>query len=279
MNKNKRILIVGLGLIGGSLAMALRNEGFHLSGIDIDEKTIDFAIENDIIDKPLPDDIQIKNADILILALYPNDTLKWIKKYRDLIKKSCIVIDVMGIKGELITLIQKELNDIELCSIHPMAGKEKGGIINASPTLFTNANLIITPTSLNKSETINEVINLGKLIKFKNIEILTPDEHDQMITYLSQLPHAIAVALMTMKDSSHLHVYSGDSFRDLTRIAKINENLWSELFLLNKDYLIDDIDTFIDSLNEIKLAVQQNDEEKLKRLFIKSTNSRKAFDK
>ncbi len=159
-----------------------------------------------------------------------------------------------------------------------MAGKEVSGVQYADPTIFLPANLIITPTSQNTQEAIDFMIEFGKELRFNHICQLTVEEHDKMIGYLSQLTHVIAVSLMNANDSTHLKEYTGDSFRDLTRIAKINENLWTELFLLNKENLINEIECFVNEVNDFKDALEKEDIDKMKQKFITSTQRRKYFD-
>ena len=160
-----------------------------------------------------------------------------------------------------------------------MAGKEVSGVQYADDTIFHNANFIITPTGKNTISAIECMQELAKLLGFTNISILDPMEHDKMIGFVSQLTHAIAVSLMNTNDNTHLVDYTGDSFRDLTRIARINEVLWSELFFMNKDILIREIEDFVAEINHLKDTLQNNDEKELKRLFVQATERRKLFDR
>jgi len=281
LSKESHILIVGLGLIGGSYALGLHRAGYQVSAIDINPDSLDYATQKGFIDNAnLSEKYLINRADVIVLGLYPKKILSWIKSSQDFIHSGAILTDVNGIKAgiidDILSIIRK---DIEYISMHPMAGREVSGVKNATPDLFLNANLIITPNVTNKEETIDTIRQIGKILRFRNIEILDPIAHDKMVSFLSQLPHAIAVSLMNCRDNSHLSLYSGDSFRDLTRIANINEDLWSELFLLNKDNLVADIDAFSQVLEDIKRKVQNDDEEGLKKLFVESTKRRKSFDK
>ena len=145
--------------------------------------------------------------------------------------------------------------------------------------MFKGANYIITPTSENSEYAVELAKELGEILEFNSISVLTPEEHDEMIGFLSQLTHCIAVALMTCKDSRYLVDYTGDSFRDLTRIAKINENMWSELFLMNKNQLLSQMDLFLKQFKELRDALAKEDEEKMKEIMRLSTERRKYFDK
>ena len=160
-----------------------------------------------------------------------------------------------------------------------MAGREVYGVRNANCEIFKGANYIVTPTPANTEEAIRTVEQLGETLGFTRISRLSPERHDEMIGFLSQLTHCIAVALMTCKDVEDLYAYTGDSFRDLTRIAKINDEMWSELFLLNRDELLSQIDLFSERMSELRKAIEENDTETLRHLMRLSTERRKYFDK
>ena len=279
--EDTRFLIVGLGLIGGSYAMGLKKNGYHVDAIDINQLSIDFAKKNGIIDDGATFDIDlIKNADFIISGLYPNMVCEWIATYQKYMKPHCFLTDVSGVKTAIVTKIQDNLrDDLEFLASHPMAGKEVSGVKYADDSIFHIANFIITPTEKNSEEAIEMLKNFATILGFSNITVLTPEKHDEMIGFVSQLTHVIAVSLMNTNDNTHLVEYTGDSFRDLTRIAKINENLWSELFFLNKDNLIREIDDFIAEVNNLKAKLERNDVEGLKELFIQSTIRRKLFDR
>lgn len=278
---NTRFLIIGLGLIGGSYAMGLKKQGYHVDAIDINQLSIDYAIEHNIIDQGSTFDIElIQNADFIISGLYPNTMLAWLNDYQHYMKKGVFITDVTGVKASTVYKMQDKLrDDIIFCASHPMAGKEVSGVKFADDEIFHNANFIITPTNKNTDEHIETLKQFANILQFHNISVLTPEKHDEMIGFVSQLTHVIAVSLMNTSDNTHLVDYTGDSFRDLTRIAKINENLWSELFFLNKDILIQQIDAFLSSITHMRDVLVNDDVEELKQLFIQSTIRRKLFDK
>lgn len=281
ITKRTRFLIIGLGLMGGSYAMGLSKKGYHVDAIDLNELSIHYAKEHGIIQNGSTFDIQlIKNADIIISGLYPEAMIHWFSTFQKYFKKGVFLTDVSGIKCTIVDHIQSILrDDVEFCASHPMAGKEVSGVTYADNTIFKDANFIITPTKLNTNKAIETLKQFATILEFKNISILSCEEHDKMIGFLSQLTHAIAVSLMNTNDNHNLAKYTGDSFRDLTRIAKINENLWSELFFLNKDNLIHEITDFVSTLNHLKETLETNDEDELKRLFQQSTERRKLFDR
>lgn len=160
-----------------------------------------------------------------------------------------------------------------------MCGRESRGIEFSDETIFKGSNFILVPTQKNKSETVEAVKELATKMEFGRICTLSIEEHDKMIGFLSQLTHVIAVSLMNTHDNAHLVEYTGDSFRDLTRIAKINEDLWTELFIMNKDILLDEINQFIDSISHFRDSLEQEDTQEMKRLFIQSTKRRDKFNK
>ncbi|MEG0456652.1 MAG: prephenate dehydrogenase [Oscillospiraceae bacterium] len=284
----KNVLIVGLGLIGGSYAKALKKCGYTIFGTDIDSKAITFAKDNNIIKDGNTNPKQlIYDADLIVLCLYPQKCYDFIKENYIYFKNQLLITDVCGVKNKITQSIFDliELNNnyknkqVEFLASHPMAGREVSGIIHSDENIFINANFIITPLQSNSIKAIETLKFIAGKMGFGDISVLSVKQHDEIIGYVSQLTHTIAVALMLANDSENLSKYTGDSFRDLTRIAKINENLWCELFLSNKEILCDEIDNFIASLNLIKETIKNGNENQLKELLKKSTERRKLFDK
>ncbi|MBR5437614.1 MAG: prephenate dehydrogenase, partial [Clostridia bacterium] len=236
INKNTRFLIVGLGLLGGSYARGLTGKGYYVEAITKDEKDVAYALEHEIVKKATTeaDAEMIKNADVIIFALYPKVFTEWIDNYGGLIRPGTVITDVTGVKGCIVEEIQQKLPPmVEFISAHPMAGREVFGIENSDERIFYGANYIVVPTDRNTDEGIEACKRIGEILGFGRINELSPEAHDEMIGFVSQLTHCIAVSLMTCYEHGHLEKYTGDSFRDLTRIANINEKMWSELFLSN----------------------------------------------
>lgn len=282
INTNKNILIVGLGLIGGSYARSLHKTGFKVTAIDKDDSSIEYAINEGFIDdgKSYPDPELIGNADIIIFALYPRLFKEWISNYQHLFKPGIYITDVTGVKTCIVDDIQRILrDDVEFISGHPMAGRESSGVQNSDDSVFYGSNFIIVPTDKNTKEGIDVCRELALIMRFGKISVLSPEEHDEMIGFVSQLTHCIAVSLMNCSDNEHLVDYVGDSFRDLTRIAKINENMWSELFMLNKKSLLKEMDQFIEEITAFRNMIDSDDIDGMKSKMINSTNRRKLFDK
>ena len=282
INKDFKILIVGLGLLGGSYAQGLTDVGFNVGAIDINQESIDYALNEGIIKSGSTTIEQeyVSQFDLIIFALYPKVFINWLKQYQSYFKKGAIITDVTGIKSWVDKEIKSFLrDDVEYVLAHPMAGREVYGVKNSDKTIFKGANYIVIPNEKASEEAVCLVEDIGRLLGFKNVVRLSNEEHDEMIGFLSQLTHCIAVSLMTCKDSEHLVEYTGDSFRDLTRIAKINENMWSELFLLNKEELLSQITLFEEQLAKLKKTIEEENVEEMQKIMKLSTLRRSYFDK
>jgi prephenate dehydrogenase len=272
------IAIVGLGLIGGSYAMALRElNPQKIYGIDMNEGALKKALELGIIDSGYKNGKEVlKEADLVIIALYPEETIKFIEDNRFSFKSGAVITDTCGIKDKIVEKISESLPEsIDFIAAHPMAGKEAKGLDNASKDIFKNANYIITPIKRNNQNNIKMIEKMAKAIGCKNVVCITPEEHDRIISFTSQLPHIIAVSLMYshLKDNN-IELFSGGSFKDATRVAVINSELWSELFMLNSGNLINEIERFEESIKEVKKAIQSEDRYSLVNILEKATEKR-----
>jgi len=282
LNKNTKILIIGLGVIGGSYAAALTKKGYRVECITKDRADIDYAVEHGIIKHGTAeiDEGLVAEAELVIFALYPTVFIDWIEKNQHLFSPGTVITDVSGVKGSVVDRVQAMLrDDVEFISAHPMAGRERSGVEYSDPTVFEGANYIITPTDKNTAEGIELCKSLGEILGFARISILSPEEHDRMIAFLSQLTHCIAVSLMTCNETAGLEKYTGDSFRDLTRIAKINDRMWSELFMLNKDALLSEMDGFISDFSSLREMLAHGDVEGMRAKMRASSERRSLFDK
>ena len=279
---SKKVLIVGLGLLGGSYAKALKRFGFHISAITKEQSSIDYALKENIINEGSTelDEKIIGEADVVIFALYPHIFVQWIEQNQALLKSGALITDVTGVKKSIVYKIQDILrSDLEFIAAHPMAGLEVSGVENSNEKMFVGANYIVTPTAKNTPEAINTCLELGKLLGFSNVTTLSPEEHDEMIGFLSQLTHCIAITLMTCNDKENMEKFTGDSFRDLTRIARINDLMWSELFIANKSALLEQMNLFIDKFNELKAMLENEDTDAMRKMMQLSTKRRALFDK
>ncbi len=282
IGKDTKILIVGLGMIGGSYASALKKQGYDVSAITRSASTIEYALERGMIDRgeSTPDPGLIGSADLIIIALYPHTLISWIADNQQYFKSGAFITDVTGVKGSVVERVQSMLrHDCEFIAAHPMAGRERSGIKYSDDSIFRAANYIIVPTEKNTEEAIDVCRALGETLGFAKISTLSPGEHDEMIAFLSQLTHCIAVSLMCANADPSLKDFTGDSFRDLTRIAKINDEMWSELFIANKEKLLAEMERFKASFEELETALRRDDREKMREMMRLSTVRRTEFDK
>lgn len=283
LHRDTEILIVGLGLLGGSYALALKKKGFRrIGGIAHRRETVDYALDHGMIDygSDTVDPQLIARAELIVFALYPTVLVQWMKDYGHLISAGTVVTDVTGVKSCIIEPVRAALPEgAEFVAVHPMAGREVCGIENADETIFQGANYIVVPVEGNTEDALRLCEDLGRELGFGRISRLSPQAHDEMIAFLSQLTHCVAVSLMCANDDPRLVDYTGDSFRDLTRIARINDEMWSELFLLNRDALVRQMDSFLDQMQKMKQYLIENDRDGLREMMKTSTSRRAEFDK
>ena len=280
--KSTEILIVGLGLLGGCYARALTEKGFTVRAITLEQSSIDYAVSHGFLagGSTEVDAELIARSDLIVFALYPHIFVEWVEQYQHLISPGTVLTDVTGVKGNVVGKIQGMLRpDVEFIAAHPMAGREVSGVENSDPKIFCGANYIVVPTEKNTEDAIRLCEELGELLGFARVSRLSPEEHDRMIAFLSQLTHCIAVTLMCCNDEPGLEKYTGDSFRDLTRIARINDAMWSELFMENRELLLDQMDIFIDRFIELRNFLAGGHVEDMRAMMRHSTERRARFDK
>ena len=282
LTKDTKILIVGLGLLGGSYAMALTKKGYTVKALTRSQSSIDYALEAGIIaeGKTGVDADMIAEADLIVFSVYPRVLIEWMEQNRNLIKPGTVLTDVTGVKGYTVYRIQSMIPEgAEFISAHPMAGRECLGVQNATDEIFKKANYLVVPTEKNTEEATVLCEDLGRELGFARISRISVDKHDEMIAFLSQLTHAIAVTLMCCNDSPDLVDYTGDSFRDLTRIAKIDDVMWNELFMCNRDELARQMDIFSETFEKMRKALKEGDTTTMRQMMRTSTERRKLFDK
>ena len=282
LKKTMHILIVGLGLLGGSYAEGLTARGYRVDAITKEQSSVDFALEKGIVRTATTrvDPALVGTADVVVFALYPHVLLEWLEQYQALLKPGAILTDVTGVKGCIVGRVQGMLRpDVEFIAAHPMAGREVCGVENSTASIFRGANYIVVPTEKNTPAAIELCRNLGETLGFARVSELSVGMHDDMIAFLSQLTHCIAVSLMCCNNTPGLEDYTGDSFRDLTRIARINDEMWSELFLDNRPALLGEMDRFRDSFNQLYDRIAAGDREGIREMMRLSTQRRKRFDK
>lgn len=265
-----KIAIIGLGLIGGSMARRLR--GFHdckIAAYNRTRESLDLALSDGVIDYACdtPADA-MSGADLIIMCLYPQLNVDFVRDNLSSIKSGAVITDVTGVKGFIIREMKKILPpDIEFIGGHPMAGREVGGYKSSTDTLFDNAPYIITPDKNNTPENVQLIRDMAKYIGCRIVVTTTPDEHDSIIAYTSQLMHIVAVALCANPLLERSGSFAGGSLQDCTRIAVINEKMWSELFVENKEHLADRITEFQNCLEDIKKAVLAEDRDSLEEIM------------
>ena len=274
------ITVVGLGVIGGSFVKALKGKGYDVYGVDCDQQTLEMAkAEGCIIEGYLDGHQIISQSDLTIICLYPSKVLDFISEHT--FKKGSIVTDVVGIKSYFLNQALSRIDqDVEYISGHPMAGREKKGYLYASQEVFQNANYIVIQHEHNQIDKIEWMRQFVGQLGFKSVKIMSPYDHDEIISYTSQLPHTLAVALMNSDDEKYeTGKYIGDSFRDLTRIANINADLWAELFFHNRDYLLASMERFEKQFDLLKQAIASGDEKSFKEMCWHSSKRREKLEK
>lgn len=263
------IAVVGLGLIGGSFCKALKANTFHhIMGIDTDKETIRKALEAGAIDEEI-DESRLGEANLTIIALYPVPTVEFVKRNAERFKKGSIVIDVGGVKGYVVRNSAPVLDEkgVYFLGTHPMAGTENSGFDYSRADMFTKASYILTPTETTPQIVIDLVSTLGSCMGFGQVVVATPEQHDANIAYTSQLAHVVSNAYVKSPSLFRADGFSAGSFLDLTRVAKLNEEMWSSLFLCNKEALLFEINTIIDKLTEYRDAMVNDDKPTLKALL------------
>lgn len=259
------IAIVGLGIIGGSLAKAFsKRTEHHIIGINRTKETLEQALKDGAISE-IGTQESLAKADIVYMCTYPEHIVNFVKENAAFFKKGCIVTDVCGIKSEICEKMTKICRDngLVFCGSHPMAGKEKFSYSAADADLFIGASYIIVPCGCGE-DVSDTIADRAKELGFGSVRIATPEEHDRMIAFTSQLPHVLACAYVKSPCCPEHTGFSAGSYRDVSRVASINENLWTDLFLDNKEPLCKEIQILIDNLEMFKKLISSGDEENLR---------------
>ena len=266
-----KIVIAGLGIIGGSLAKALKKYTDHtIYGMNRSTESLQKALACGAIDD-VADQNTLKSADMLILGMYPEAAVSFVTSHANELKKDCIVIDTSGIKSKICPQLSElsKKNGFVFIGFHPMAGKEKNGFDVSEADLFVGASAILVPGSA-PLEAVDAVSSLMKKLCFGQVIYTTPEEHDRMIAFTSQLPHVLACAYVFSPQCPQHRGFSAGSYRDVSRVANITAALWSELFIENKEPLVNEIQTLIDNLQLIQQGIRHGDRESLTKLLHKA---------
>lgn len=261
--------IVGLGLIGGSFAKALKSRtGHSVFGADLNDETMLLARISGAIDDKLSDE-NLKNMDLIFIAIRPVAAIAWAKGNFSNLKKGACVVDMCGVKRAVTKEMEALADECGLLYVggHPMAGKERGKFQNATDSLYVGASMILTPVRRTAPDTLENLNNLFTDIGFARVVFTTPDEHDRIIAYTSQLAHIASSAYIKSPEALRQRGFSAGSFRDLTRVAYMDEDMWTELFLMNADYLTDQVHLLIENLREYEEAIKTQDADRLRALL------------
>ena len=269
--------IVGLGLIGGSMAKSIKaRTGHTVFGIARSEETLMMARMCGAIDAPLTDET-LPQCDLILIAIRPGAAIEWIRRHAELISKSAVVVDMCGVKRVVVDGIAPIAEQYGFAYIggHPMAGKERGGFTSATEDLYVGASMILTPDRRTDMQLLEMLKAFFLDIGFASLTFSTPDEHDRIIAYTSQLAHIVSSAYIKSPEAQRRRGFSAGSFRDMTRVARLDEDMWTELFLDDADYLTKEVGELIHHLTEYQEALQARDAEKLHAL-LKDGREKKA---
>ncbi len=258
--------IVGLGLIGGSMAKAYKESGeWRVLGFDRDETTLSFAILAGAVDGRLTRDT-LSECDLILLALYPFATCEYIKENSPIIKKDALVVDLCGTKKLVCEagFEAAEKHGFTFVGGHPMAGTHNSGFKYSRANMFVGAPMVIVPPAFDDIELLERVKTAFSPCKFVRFSVTTAEQHDKTIAFTSQLAHAVSNAYIKSPSAQMHKGFSAGSYKDLTRVAKLNEHMWAELFLENRENMLFELDTIIDSLKEYRDAIEENNFERLR---------------
>lgn len=262
------ILVSGMGLIGGSFCKALKKYTNHtVIGYDINSDIEKLAVSENSIDRIFNGDYS--GIDIIIVCMYPEITEQYFYSTVPRMEKNTLITDVCGIKGEMSERLRKFTRQygISYIPIHPMAGKEVGGYSNSTADLYIRANMVITPFSDSDGNKVGILSRLSENIGFRKIVVTTPQEHDSMIAYTSQLAHIVSSAYVKSPSLEKECGFSGGSFQDMTRIATMNEDMWTSLFMQNRANLENELSILIQNLEKYRKALEENDSRTMKKLI------------
>ena len=272
----KTVGIVGLGLIGGSMAKSIKKHSdCRVYAFDIKESTMKQALESGAIDGRLED---LSTVDLLVVALFPQDTVNYVKEHAGQLHSGAIICDICGVKEKVIpeAAAACRASGVEFIGCHPMAGREKWGFENSDENLFSHASMIMTPEGADEQK-VQELEDFWKKIGFGRTVRTTAENHDRMIGYTSQLAHVLSNAYIKNPLSMEFSGYTGGSFQDLTRVAKLNPVMWSELFFCNRENLLRDVSVLIDRLEEYRQALLNNDPEEMTRLLKEGSDKKEEL--
>ncbi len=271
--------VVGMGLIGGSLAKAYKSRDCYVLGHDIDKSVLDYAKLSKVIDEKLTKD-NIEKCDVVFIALYPKAAIAYLKEMAPYIDKHTIVIDCCGNKRKVCEASFKLAKEYGFVFVggHPMAGNQYSGLKHSRATLFKGASMIIVSNEFDDIEMLQKIKDIVTLAGFEKITITNAKTHDSIIAYTSQLAHIVSNAFVKSPTAKKHRGFSAGSYRDLTRVAWLNEDMWTELFLENKDNLLREVDYLIDELKKYKFCLETEDSAKLRQILHEGKRCKEEID-
>ena len=276
----KRILVVGLGLIGGSLAMALQGfEDFEVVGAVRSQSTYDKAAAMGAADRLTFDPAaELPGADVVVLCQDPAGIIGFLREHRDRFKPGCLIWDVCGVKTAVMEAAQCLPSGVDFIGCHPMAGKEVSGIGNAEGGLFRNTHFIVTPGPNSTREHLDLLGRMADWCQFGDVIVTTPERHDEMIAYTSQLMHVIAVSVCADEGLFSCKGFEGGSFRDCTRVAALDPAMWTQLFTLNAPALCRAVGALEERLGQYRRVIEAGDREALLSMLAQASGRKKQID-
>ncbi len=276
----KKILVVGLGLIGGSLAMALQGfEDFEVVGAVRSQATFDKAAARQAADRLTFDPAgELPEADVVVLCQDPAGIIAFLDEHRDRFKPGCLIWDVCGVKTAVMEAAKRLPQGVDFIGCHPMAGKEVSGIDNAESTLFRNTHFIVTPGPGATQEHLDLLRRMADWCRFGDVTVTTPERHDQMIAYTSQLMHVIAVSVCDNDELFSCMGFEGGSFRDCTRVAALDPAMWTQLFTLNAPALSGIVAQLEQRIRQYRLAIEAGDQEALRAMLAHASGRKKQIN-
>lgn len=280
MKPFKKTAVIGLGLIGGSLAKTIkRYSDSRVIGFDIQDEVLHKAVSDNTIDIIGTENL-LGECDLILIALYPKQTVDWIAQNLRFLKAGCIITDLCGVKESVCAEAQRIVSKsgVHFVGGHPMAGREFSGYNYAVDTLFDNASMILVPTEASDDDDINRLREFFMTLKFGQVVVTDAQNHDRMIAFTSQLAHVVSNAYVKSPEAVRHSGYSAGSYRDLTRVARLNEQMWTELFLSNRSALLNELDGIITRLTEYRDALKDENAVLLQQLLRDGSERKKSID-
>lgn len=276
----KKILVVGLGLIGGSLAMALQGfEDFEVVGAVRSQATFDKAAAKHAADRLTFDPAgELPGADVVVLCQDPAGIIAFLQDHRDRFKPGCLIWDVCGVKTAVMEAARCLPEGVDFIGCHPMAGKEVSGIDNAEGTLFRNTHFIVTPGPGATPEHLELLRRMADWCRFGDVIVTTPERHDQMIAYTSQLMHVIAVSVCDNDELFSCMGFEGGSFRDCTRVAALDPAMWTQLFTLNAPALTGIVAQLEERIHQYRTAIEAGDQQALRAMLAHASGRKRQIN-